>query len=940
MYHKIQSVKAVRVMAILLSAVLTFAGLAFSSEVTAKEAEGSAKMGTIEEIIASYYDPDGRPMSCAHRAITYIGNPIPENSLAAIQDCIDHKVDIVELDIARTEDGVFVLSHDDSIKRTTTYTGSELISEMTYNEICEYPLLQYIGGSSGVYYDENGKTLVMPTFEQALALCKDKVMINLDKFTDLWSYRMELYAIVREYDCVDSVIFKGDYDSDLIRRWHKQIKTEYGEDAELPNFCTLNSNSDEEKFINFIKSHYDASTAFAVETTFGDYSRPQADPLVLEQVRKYARTFVNVLTDTHGKTGYCAGNKENSTGWAELIDLGYNILHTNNSADLAAYIYANAEPVRDVAKGIDTLYFSGYKHDKTDYTIKIEDSSVRLYDGDYIYFENVDFSSAKESIIADIVAETATGQLVIRADSENGKVIAKYDLSMLPLRALSVVEEIKSDSLGICDLYVCAENMGDGSVLISKLTCAEPKDGKNLYVCGGYVFTRPGQAPTLPRTVTVTNEYGFAYTSEVKWQAIPEACYEKNLSFFNVPGILKETHEKIYATVTVLDLDMSAAARWYDSGVGVQTNGADEVIAWHDRISPYSATATETKAPLYRSGVITFDGVDDGMMYEHSLSGKSDITMIINAKTDKNSTDYLKDYTINNSARYTLLQYPESGSWGCVWLTSFKDGIACRFGSGLSGNRGIYYNGVTVDGWNTVSAVKNGESEKLYLNSSMIYDRASDASAQYCVGSAGGTVENTHEYAYIGYGIQSKRNYYYNGSVSDIVIFERALSDSEMAMLSEYFSAKNQGKLKDTSDGIQSDFGDIDSFFTEETVTEIKLTIDSLTGYVNGESKALDAAPIIRNSRTMLPVRFVAENLGATVGWDDATKTVTIKRDATVIEIVIGSNVARVDGKDIALDSPAFIENSRTYLPVRVVAENLGAEVSWDDATKTATLTK
>ncbi|MBR5539332.1 MAG: family 43 glycosylhydrolase [Clostridia bacterium] len=122
--------------------------------------------------------------------------------------------------------------------------------------------------------------------------------------------------------------------------------------------------------------------------------------------------------------------------------------------------------------------------------------------------------------------------------------------------------------------------------------------------------------------------------------------------------------------------------------------------------------------------------------------------------------------------------------------------------------------------------------------------------------------------------------------------------------------------------------------------TEIKMTIDSLTAFVNGESKTLDAAPIIRNSRTMLPVRFVAENLGATVGWDDATKTVTVKSADATIEIVIGAATAKVNGKEIALDSPAFIENSRTYLPVRVVAENLGATVSWDDATKTATLVK
>ncbi len=123
---------------------------------------------------------------------------------------------------------------------------------------------------------------------------------------------------------------------------------------------------------------------------------------------------------------------------------------------------------------------------------------------------------------------------------------------------------------------------------------------------------------------------------------------------------------------------------------------------------------------------------------------------------------------------------------------------------------------------------------------------------------------------------------------------------------------------------------------------EIKMTLDSLTATVNGEAKTLDAAPVIKNSRTMLPVRFVAENLGATVGWDAATQTVSINGTGVVIQIKIGYAFATVNGRNIALDSPAYIDpsNNRTYLPVRVVAENLGATVSWDDATKTATLTK
>jgi len=126
---------------------------------------------------------------------------------------------------------------------------------------------------------------------------------------------------------------------------------------------------------------------------------------------------------------------------------------------------------------------------------------------------------------------------------------------------------------------------------------------------------------------------------------------------------------------------------------------------------------------------------------------------------------------------------------------------------------------------------------------------------------------------------------------------------------------------------------------TKPLLTEVKLQIGSMTGYVDGEAKVLDAAPVIRNSRTMLPVRFVAESLDATVGWDGTTGTVFVTSDTAKLEIVIGKATAKINGVETALDAPAFIENSRTYLPVRFVAENLGATVGWDGTTSTVTLT-
>ena len=122
--------------------------------------------------------------------------------------------------------------------------------------------------------------------------------------------------------------------------------------------------------------------------------------------------------------------------------------------------------------------------------------------------------------------------------------------------------------------------------------------------------------------------------------------------------------------------------------------------------------------------------------------------------------------------------------------------------------------------------------------------------------------------------------------------------------------------------------------------TQVKMTIGRAAGYINGIARPLDAAPVIRESRTMLPVRFVAEAFGAEVAWDGATSTATVKTADVEIKITIGAKEAVVNGKTVTLDAPAFIENSRTYMPVRFVAENLGATVAWDGATSTATLTK
>ncbi|MBE6678951.1 MAG: copper amine oxidase N-terminal domain-containing protein [Ruminococcaceae bacterium] len=132
----------------------------------------------------------------------------------------------------------------------------------------------------------------------------------------------------------------------------------------------------------------------------------------------------------------------------------------------------------------------------------------------------------------------------------------------------------------------------------------------------------------------------------------------------------------------------------------------------------------------------------------------------------------------------------------------------------------------------------------------------------------------------------------------------------------------------------------------EEEKTEVKLTIGSKTAYINGKAETLDAAPINRNNRTMLPVRFLANAFGVSndgIKWDAATRTATLSNSETTIVVKIDAPSMTVNGLAVALDSPAIIENNRTYLPVRAIANALGVKnenIKWDAATNTATLVK
>ncbi|MBQ8525416.1 MAG: copper amine oxidase N-terminal domain-containing protein [Clostridia bacterium] len=113
--------------------------------------------------------------------------------------------------------------------------------------------------------------------------------------------------------------------------------------------------------------------------------------------------------------------------------------------------------------------------------------------------------------------------------------------------------------------------------------------------------------------------------------------------------------------------------------------------------------------------------------------------------------------------------------------------------------------------------------------------------------------------------------------------------------------------------------------------------------FINGERISPDSAPLIIDSRTVVPIRAIAEKMGYSVQWNDATKTVTlISADGgTNLQFTIGKNVAVKNSSEaIALDVPARIYSDRTYLPLRAVAEAMSADVKWNDSDRAVEITK
>lgn len=243
----------------------------------------------------------------------------PENSLMAVQRCIDLGLDVVEIDVRLTKDGHLVAMHDKTVDRTTN--GKGLLSDMTLEEVRKLRLRN----ACGVRHSRQQ----VPTLEEIMTLTKDKIMVNLDK-TEGETVR-EAYEILVKTGTVQQAIFKGNDPIEVMREKYGSLMDSI---VYMPKLWYDTPNKAE-----YVKNFNEELDPVAYEMLFDTKESP-----VFAAIKNLNENDVTVLAIALWDE-LCAGHTDElamlegpDAAWGWLIDNGANAIMTDRPAELMAYL--------------------------------------------------------------------------------------------------------------------------------------------------------------------------------------------------------------------------------------------------------------------------------------------------------------------------------------------------------------------------------------------------------------------------------------------------------------------------------------------------------------------------------------------------------------------------------------------------------------------------
>lgn len=267
--------------------------------------------GEYADIFRNFDNPTSKDawiVNVSHRG-DYVTNNNPENSVLAYQSCVDNRIDVIETDLQKTKDGVWVICHDSKIDRTTNGSGD--IKKMTYEKLMQYSLKEGQGGENAAV-----TTQKIPTLEEIIEVARGKCLFNLDKLTpDMFQ---EIYDIFEKENAVDSAMFKTSKMSakDLIK-WYADL---IEDGRKLPAFCPMLYSKTRENAQEY------KGLAVILETNL-DHNKETLDYILNEfGMRSLCLTALDL-------------SRENFDFYQKLADVGYRAIMTDRTVQLKEFIH-------------------------------------------------------------------------------------------------------------------------------------------------------------------------------------------------------------------------------------------------------------------------------------------------------------------------------------------------------------------------------------------------------------------------------------------------------------------------------------------------------------------------------------------------------------------------------------------------------------------------
>lgn len=238
----------------------------------------------------------------------------PENSIQGIENCIRMGVDMVEIDLALTKDGVLILMHDKTLDRTSTGAGN--VIDQTLAEIRQLYLKDHSG---------NVTKQRIPTFEEVMNACKGRIEVFVDKGYPLMA---EAYDVLKQTNTHNQAHFLGFVSGEKLAIDYPAL---YQKVSYMP--LVLPTDTIEA----FLK------TFDEINTTYSLFSFKEENPDFLAKVPEVAAKHSFAMATTQSSY-YCAGHTDSvsitnkEAGWGWIIDQGFNAICTDEPEKLIEYL--------------------------------------------------------------------------------------------------------------------------------------------------------------------------------------------------------------------------------------------------------------------------------------------------------------------------------------------------------------------------------------------------------------------------------------------------------------------------------------------------------------------------------------------------------------------------------------------------------------------------